>query len=791
MIQKKNILILCDSHDLIRHENYNYLLLKQLYTYVYLLKIQDTLDELNIHINNRSKFTFGIFFKEGSYMDIYLDKYLKAEKWDQIDFSKYHLIVCLPEYQKLLLPIHLDLQLLNSSIEFYSFRELQFPEEKIFESASSIFKDGSCFAISKDINLDQKLTSFKGKFDQSLKKLSISKLERNIGYQMNLFVKNKSFAKLENLKKIIILDDFQRPFFIGDSVYWFAKLRKLCFHFADHTEITINIINKISYKNVNEIFLRSLPLNVHITNKDWNTINFSQYDLILCNNDIQSKFHWYLDELPCNHQQNIPSFTFSVKDERKVSTSPTLDFYSILNKLGYTKQLLQADHLYDQQKFIGLPIHDDESFWAEAWFKENGISKDNKIIIIFHGASAKNKTLEDIELVKLLVLLNVGDSNIKILLLTYKIDEQHEELRTSICNNPNFNHVIIGDSLKIRDLMSLLIQPNIELILGPCTGHMHLADGIYTHLLEVNEKTKNDIPIILTYAGKQDPERNYHPYNWWKHSKIVDCCVGMINTESLSYLTNHHNCPKDLHAFNESSIFAKDIKAQTLLNFIRHNYPNKMSFIKDNPAPLDKVEIPTYIINLKSRLERRKYILEQFNGKKIFNVRVFEAIEHENGRIGLWKTITKIIHEASKLNYDFVLLCEDDHEFTEQFSEEKLLTCIEEATLLNADILLGGICSYKNCKRISPNLISVNEFACTQFTIVFKKMYKKILDAQFTDLDCADFKLSELTHKKYIIFPFISIQRDFGYSDVSTGYYENKMEIYFGETSRLINLELK
>ncbi len=34
-------------------------------------------------------------------------------------------------------------------------------------------------------------------------------------------------------------------------------------------------------------------------------------------------------------------------------------------------------------------------------------------------------------------------------------------------------------------------------------------------------------------------------------------------------------------------------------------------------------------------------------------------------------------------------------------------------------------------------------------------------------MDAADHKIGTLTDKKFIIYPFLSVQRDFGYSDVT------------------------
>lgn len=75
--------------------------------------------------------------------------------------------------------------------------------------------------------------------------------------------------------------------------------------------------------------------------------------------------------------------------------------------------------------------------------------------------------------------------------------------------------------------------------------------------------------------------------------------------------------------------------------------------------------------------------------------------------------------------------------------------------------------------------------------VIFRSFFDKILNAPFTEDDCADWKIAELSNKKLVIYPFISTPKDFGYSDVSCGYDENKMSEYFNETSKLIQNAMK
>ncbi|MDP3665748.1 MAG: hypothetical protein Q8R50_03640 [Sediminibacterium sp.] len=177
--------------------------------------------------------------------------------------------------------------------------------------------------------------------------------------------------------------------------------------------------------------------------------------------------------------------------------------------------------------------------------------------------------------------------------------------------------------------------------------------------------------------------------------------------------------------------------------------------------------IPVFVINLKIRTDRKLHILREFSGKKEFQVEIIEACEHEVGAIGLWNSIKHILQNLTKKEDDFIILCEDDHQFTEMYSREILCRSIVEAKRMNADIILGGVSWMNSMLYVSENIYWVEKFSGLQFTVVFRKFFDKILEAEFTAYDAADYKISDLTQDKFFIFPFISIQKGFSYSDVT------------------------
>lgn len=181
----------------------------------------------------------------------------------------------------------------------------------------------------------------------------------------------------------------------------------------------------------------------------------------------------------------------------------------------------------------------------------------------------------------------------------------------------------------------------------------------------------------------------------------------------------------------------------------------------------EDVQIPTYVINLKERTERLEHIRQQFANKPEFDVHIVEACEHSIGAVGLWNSIVKVINMAIENEDDVIIVCEDDHTFTKHYNRDYLIANILEAAAQGAELLSGGIGGFSNAVPITKNRYWIDSFWCTQFIVLYRPFFQKILEVPFGDTDTADGIMSELTSNKMVLYPFISIQNDFGYSDVT------------------------
>ena len=186
---------------------------------------------------------------------------------------------------------------------------------------------------------------------------------------------------------------------------------------------------------------------------------------------------------------------------------------------------------------------------------------------------------------------------------------------------------------------------------------------------------------------------------------------------------------------------------------------------------INELSIPTYIINLPKRQDRLVHVLSQFDGKKEFDINIIEATEHDVGAVGLWISICRIVKMASERDEDVIIICEDDHKFTTHYNKDSFVSSIYEAHRLGANILLGGILGGFNLMLpLKYDFSWMNSFWGTQFVVVYRSFFNAILSEPFNNDDAADTKFSSMTSNKFVMYPMISVQKDFGYSDIATKY---------------------
>lgn len=181
----------------------------------------------------------------------------------------------------------------------------------------------------------------------------------------------------------------------------------------------------------------------------------------------------------------------------------------------------------------------------------------------------------------------------------------------------------------------------------------------------------------------------------------------------------------------------------------------------------NKTKIPVFVINLEERKDRKAHTVEQFRNKPEFSMNIVKAIQDKIGAIGLWKTMKKIVKKAQDNRNEYIILCEDDHLFTENYNEKKLFELIQKGKKLHADLLLGGVSHFVDAVEFDKGLFWLSSFTGFQFAIIYNHFFNKFLSIELNNNDNIDIKMKDISDKIFCIYPFISIQKEFEYSDVT------------------------
>lgn len=181
------------------------------------------------------------------------------------------------------------------------------------------------------------------------------------------------------------------------------------------------------------------------------------------------------------------------------------------------------------------------------------------------------------------------------------------------------------------------------------------------------------------------------------------------------------------------------------------------------------MKLPVYIINLPYRKERLENVLPEFSGREEFEINIIAAEKNTTGARGLWLSFQKVIRIAIEKKEEIIIICEDDHLFTKHYNKEYFFKNVMEANNEGCDILMGGVSGNftKPVVPISFNRFWIDEYWCNQFIVLYKDIFETILNTRIENVSKVDLTISKLSNDKMFLFPFVSIQKVYDYSDVT------------------------
>ncbi|WP_298733911.1 hypothetical protein [uncultured Chitinophaga sp.] len=567
-------LILHDFYNLIINEEADYGMIKQLYVTLNILR--HTAPHVTIHINDRSNTDYRHIWKSDSYLYHYLDDILFNRKWEDIDFTTYQLVIVHPATEKELYT-HLNTkygQLITAIPEVFSFIDLTNASNGIFKPVTDLFREKAPYHPGP--RLSAAIRGFKYEMNRAFTGMNRDKQQQLHARPIEKIISvNHTFAG-KSFNNILLLDDYQRKFYLGDSCFWLMNMKEQIISLYKAAKVRINCCNEKRFEMLNKIFTGSFGNNVSFTNTDWKDLDMKAYDLIICHADLVMKF---LNYLSANYTNGLPGtsiYCFSNRGGFKDTPNTSAWDSRLLQKNnGHPTDALTALRKARKNDFREILITEQERQWADSWLQQHQIEKEHSVVVLLAGASVPQKSISFqayIELIKWFTAF----PGIKVLVFDEHNIGRKAEL-AAVLSSHVMSRVIVAGGLGIRKDMALLSSRYISAVIGPCTGMLHLANGIYYYLKNKNIIESKDIPLLLTYTGDlSDHESAYHPRFWWTNT-MVKCAIISKDVSGRSIVRKLSQCPLSVEEYQKISLPVSMFTGELLITYIRENFPHFMS----------------------------------------------------------------------------------------------------------------------------------------------------------------------------------------------------------------------
>ncbi len=358
----------------------------------------------------------------------------------------------------------------------------------------------------------------------------------------------------KKIRKVLLLYE-EKISFIGDCCKRFDKLSYVR-EFLNNASITINFQHPENQKFY-EGLLKNNPAIDQITTNKWEEIAFDQYDLLYCIAYNEERILGYLDS---RYGERISAGQY----EPAVYSLSSLILKPILNSnyIFPVHTALVSD--VSAERPGRLYISRQEQEWANNWLYNKGLQRNEDIYILVDSTTAREK-LMDIT-VYFDVLAYILEHYAGRILIFDEGNIGKEEFYAGWMGEEAMQRIIVSKGLSLRENLCLIGSTHTKLVLGPCTGLMHCASGIYNNFA-ANGLLPQHIPVLITYTGEYAAE-NVGAHFWWGSSPLINCLL-IKKVHNRKTLVELSSLSADQQQRNDS-LPCSDYTAPMLIDYLKH-----------------------------------------------------------------------------------------------------------------------------------------------------------------------------------------------------------------------------
>ena len=141
------------------------------------------------------------------------------------------------------------------------------------------------------------------------------------------------------------------------------------------------------------------------------------------------------------------------------------------------------------------------------------------------------------------------------------------------------------------------------------------------------------------------------------------------------------------------------------------------------------INIPCFYINLNERTDRKKNVEKELINAGFTNVTRFNAIKVKNGKVGCSMSHLKCIEKAKELNYDSIVIVEDDIQFIQpNIFKMQINDFFKKHSQTNWDVLLLAGNNVPPYEIIDELCVKVSSCQTTTGYIIRKHYYDVLIN---------------------------------------------------------------
>jgi hypothetical protein len=341
-------------------------------------------------------------------------------------------------------------------------------------------------------------------------------------------------------------------FYLGDSCIVFDKL-KMCRQFFPAAAISLNCVND-AFAGKYLMLLKNNPHIDHVYTHALSVIDFDSYDVVICITEQEGSVLNTLDlkygDLFLTNSFHTAIYSFSKTVFPYIHTSRII--------FPEFKDLLTVSQLINEPK--ELYIATEEKQWANEWFRAHGVMSHERIFIILDSSSTRDKLLTISAYYELLMWI-LQLPGVKILIF----DERKLGKATfyeELLGSAHIHKFIFSSGMTLREDLSLISADQVKFILGPCTGLMHCASGIYNHFVNKGMPV-SQVPFMVTYTGKSLQPANY----WWNNAPLMHVLIIRFREKAKEIVLLSDLSEADKNK-TDNLLSSSDYTADMLISFI-------------------------------------------------------------------------------------------------------------------------------------------------------------------------------------------------------------------------------